>query len=216
MYCLALDEGQVDRAAQLQYLEGKADPGVYPLVVRLLPELGGLDVRFRLPLVDIAIPALKLFKHNLTALGDMNGRVDFLEWSLQKILFNHLDAHFFKLARARPGKASPEKLAKEIELVLSAMAYVGQPDKRGAEQAFRVAATVMGLDELRLLSETDISLPALDVALDKLAKLKPLTKPRLLKACVSSIVQDQKVAPVEVELLRAFSDALDCPMPPVA
>ncbi|GMQ89304.1 MAG: M48 family metallopeptidase [Gammaproteobacteria bacterium] len=224
MYCLALDEGQVDRAAQLQYLEEKADPGVYQLVVSLLPELGGLDARFRLPLVDIAIPALKqlslkqykLFKLNLTALGDMNGRVDFLEWSLQKILFNHLDAHFFKLARARTGKASPEKLAKEIELVLSAMAYVGQPDKRGAEQAFRVAATVMGLDELRLLAETDISLPALDVALDKLAKLKPLAKPRLLKACVSSIVQDQKVAPVEMELLRAFSDVLDCPMPPVA
>jgi len=120
------------------------------------------------------------------------------------------------LARARAGKVSPEKLEKEIELVLSAMAYVGQSDKRGAEQAFRVAATVMGLDELRLLAETDISLPALDAALDKLAKLKPMAKPRLLKACVASIVQDQKVAPVEVELLRAFSDVLDCPIPPVA
>ncbi len=224
MYGLALDKGQVDRAAQLQYLEEKADPGVYQLVTGLLPDLENLDAHFRLPLVDIAIPALKqlslkqykLFKLNLAALGDMNGRVDFLEWSLQKILFNHLDAHFFKLSRARAGKASPDKLAKEIEQVLSAMAYVGQPDKRGAEQAFRVAATVMGLDELSLLAETDISLPALDVALDKLAKLKPLVKPRLLKACVASIVQDQKVAPVEVELLRAFSDVLDCPMPPVA
>ncbi len=106
-----------------------------------------------MPLVDIAIPALKqlsfgqykLFKHNLIALGDMNGRVDFLEWSLQKILFKHLDAHLFKLARARAGKVSPEKLEKEIELVLSAMAYVGQSDKRGAEQAFRVNATTSTL-----------------------------------------------------------------------
>jgi len=75
---------------------------------------------------------------------------------------------------------------------------------------------VLDLDELSLLAETDISLSALDVALDKLAKLNPLVKPRLLKACVASIVQDQKIAPVEVELLRAFSDVLDCPMPPTS
>jgi hypothetical protein len=224
MYCMALDEGQADRARQLSYLEEKADPGVYPLVVGLLPDMDSLDARYRLPLVDIAIPSLKqlsfrqykLFKHNLVALAEMNARVDFLEWSLQKILFNHLDAQFFKLSHARTGNVSAEKLKKEIELILSAMAYVGQPDKRGAEQAFRVATAVLDLGELRLLAETDISLSALDVALDKLVKLKPLVKPRLLKACVASIVQDQKIAPVEVELLRAFSDVLDCPMPPVA
>ena len=224
MYCLALDAGQTDRARQLQYLQEQADPGVYPLVVSLLPEMRGLDARYRLPLVDIAIPALKqlsfkqykLFKQNLTALADMNARVDFLEWSLQKILFNHLDAQFFKLSRARVRYASLAQLSHEIELILSAMAYVGQRDKHGAEQAFRVATAVLDLGGLRLLAETDISLSALDAALDKLAKLKPLVKPRLLKACVASIVQDQRVAPVEVELLRAFSDVLDCPMPPVA
>ena len=79
-----------------------------------------------------------------------------------------------------------------------------------------MAKIVLDIDELRLLAETEISLSALDVALDKLAVLKPLLKPRLLKACVASIVHDQRVAPVEVELLRAFSDVLDCPMPPVA
>jgi Zn-dependent protease with chaperone function len=224
MYCLALDEGQADRFTQMKYLEEKADPGVYTLVLSLLSVIDGLDARFRLPLVDIAIPALKqlsfkqykLFKQNMITLGEMNGRVDFLEWSLQKILFNHLDAQFFKLSRARVRYASLEQLSDELALILSAMAYVGQPDKHGAEQAFRVAKTVLDLDELRLLAETEISLSALDVALDKLAALKPLVKPRMLKACVASIVHDQQVAPVEVELLRAFSDVLDCPMPPVA
>lgn len=223
MYCLALNKEQVDRTAQLKHLQEKADPGVYERVVSLLPDIDNLDAQFRLPLVDMAIPALKqlsfeqykLFKLNLAALGDMDGRVDFLEWALQKVLFNHLDAHFFKLSRTRTGKGSPEKLKKEIEQVLSTLAYAGRADKGGAEQAFKVAATVMGLDEPRLLAEADISLPALDAALDKLAKLKLLVKPRLLKACVASIVQDQKVAPVEIELLRAFADVLDCPMPPV-
>ncbi|MFQ5642774.1 MAG: M48 family metallopeptidase [Thiogranum sp.] len=224
MYCLALDSGPADRDKQLQHLEQQADPGVYPLVIGLLPEMDGLDARFRLPLVDIAIPALKqlslqqykLFKQNLAALAHMNARVDFLEWSLQKILFNHLDAWFFKLTRGPVRHAGLEQLSGEVALVLSAMAYVGQPDRHGAEQAFRVAATVLDLGELKLLKETEISLAALDVALDRLASLKPLVKPRLLKACVASIVQDQRIAPVEMELLRAFSDVLDCPMPPVA
>jgi len=45
--------------------------------------------------------------------------------------------------------------------------------------------------------------------------LKPLVKPQFLKACVASIAHDQIISPVEVELMRAFSDVLDCPMPPV-
>ncbi len=224
MYCLALDKGAEDRDRQLQYLEQQADPGVYPLVLDLLPEVAGLDARFRLPLVDIAIAALKqlslqqyeLFKRNLNALANMNAQVDFLEWSLQKILFNHLDAQFFRLTHAPVRHHDPEQLRGEVTLVLSAMAWVGQPDRHSAEQAFRVAATVLDIGALELLPATEISLTALDVALDRLATLKPLLKPRLLKACVASIVQDQKIAPVEMELLRAFSDVLDCPMPPVA
>ena len=155
----ALDEGQVDRAAQLQYLEEKADPGVYKLVVSLLPDTGSLDARFRLPLVDIAIPALKqlslkqykLFKLNLTALGDMNGRVDFLEWSLQKILFNHLDAHFFKLTRARAGGVSPEKLAKAVFDLLGnkARLMIMGEKNRGLYQ--KGAAKILALNVLSLI-----------------------------------------------------------------
>ena len=43
--------------------------------------------------------------------------------------------------------------------------------------------------------------------------MKPLQKPKLLKACAACIAADEKVTADEMELLRAFSSLLDCPMP---
>ncbi len=96
------------------------------------------------------------------------------------------------------------------------MAYAGQQNQGDVEKAFDSAVQTLELNGLALLARNEIGLSRLDLALEKLARLKPLAKPQLLKACVASIVHDQRVSPVEVELLRAFSDVLDCPMPPVA
>src|SRR3972149_1394577 len=106
IYSLALDKGQEVRARQLKQLRDHADPDVYALTLTLMPQMDELDIKFRLPVIDIAIPALKQlslsqyksFKGNLVALIEMDSRVDLLEWSLQKILFRHLAGQFFKLA----------------------------------------------------------------------------------------------------------------------
>jgi len=223
IYSLVLDKGKEVRAQQLRQLQDHADPDVYALTRTLLPEMDKLDIKYRLPVIDIAIPALKQlslgqyksFRLNLIALIEMDSRVDLLEWSLQKILFNHLDGQFFKLAQVKPRYSHPAQLKKEIELILSVMAHAGQQSQSDAEKAFDSAAQALELSGLELLAKSEISLSDLDHSLEKLAKLKPLAKPRILKACATSIVHDRKVSPVEVELLRAFSDVLDCPMPPV-
>jgi hypothetical protein len=59
------------------------------------------------------------------------------------------------------------------------------------------------------------SLPALDRALDRLARTAPTIKRRVLDACAACIACDGVVTLYEAELLRAISDALDCPMPPL-
>jgi Zn-dependent protease with chaperone function len=223
IYSLVLDKGQEVRAKQLKQLHDHADPDVYALTLALMPEMSGLDIKYRLPLIDITIPALKqlsvsqykAFRLNLIALIEMDSKVDLLEWSLQKILFNHLDGQFSKLPHTQARYSRPAQVKKEIELILSVMAYAGQQNQSDAEKAFDSAAQALELSELALRARSEIRLSGVDAALEKLAGLKPLAKPRLLKACVASIVHDQRVSPVEVELLRAFSDVLDCPMPPV-
>jgi hypothetical protein len=223
IYSLLLDDESEIRAKQIQQLKNHADPDVYALTLKLMMQIHELDARFNLVLIDIAIPALKqlslsqykTFKNNLDVLIEMDGRVDLMEWSLQKILLNHLDGHFFKLKHEKPRYAHPKQVKKEIEMMLSVMAYAGHRKQDEAEQAFQAAAKTLELKNLKLLSHKNISVDGLDKALKKLAKLKPLMKPRILKACAASVVHDQQVLPVEVELLRAFSDVLDCPMPPV-
>jgi len=223
IYSLVLDPGREVRGRQLKHLQEFADPDVFVLTQKLIPEMDELDIKYRLPLIDIVIPALKQlsisqyksFRENLIALIEMDSRVDLLEWSLQKILFNHLDGQFFKLTHTKARYSHLGQLKKEIELILSIMAYAGHQDQNSIEEAFSAATETLKFSGLQLGAKNEISLSDLDRALQKLAKLKPLAKPQLLKACAASVVRDQKISPVEIELLRAFSDVLDCPMPPI-
>jgi len=221
-YSLLLDKGQEVRARQLKQLQNHADPDVYALALALTPQMDALDIKFRLPLIDIAIPALKQlslsqyksFRENLTALIEMDSRVDLQEWSLQKILFNHLDGQFSRLAPTTARYSEPGKMKKETEVMLSAMAHAGARSDGNVEEAFRAAAETLGASGLALIPKDRFSASDLDLALEKLEKLKPSAKQRLLRACVSSIFHDRKASVVEVELLRAFAGVLDCPMPP--
>ncbi|MBI4195632.1 MAG: M48 family metallopeptidase, partial [Betaproteobacteria bacterium] len=222
IYSLVLDKRQEVRPRQLKQLREHADPDVYALTLTLMPQMDELDVKYRLPVIDIAVPALKqlslsqykLFRGNLIALIEMDSRVDLLEWSLQKIVFNHLDGQFFKLAPMKARYSDPGQLKKEIELVLSVMAQAGAQNQSGMEEAFAAAAQTLESSGLALLAKNQIRISDLDLALEKLEKLKPLAKSRLLKACVASIAHDQRASAVELELLRAFAGVLDCPMPP--
>jgi len=223
IYSMVLDPEEKVRGRQLARLQKYADPDVFVLTHKLLSEMGGLDIKYRLPIIDIAIPALKqlsldqyqVFRDNLVTLIEMNSRVKLLEWSLQKILFNHLDGQFFKLAHTKMRYSHAGQLKKEIELILSVMAYVGHKDQNEIEAAFVAATKNLECGRLQLVARNEISFSDLDRSLQKLEKLKPLAKPQLLKACAASVTYDQKISSVEVELLRAFSDVLGCPMPPV-
>jgi hypothetical protein len=70
--------------------------------------------------------------------------------------------------------------------------------------------------ELQLLPKEAGGLAALDKAVDRLRNLKPLQKPRLLKALVRCVRSDGVVTSSEAELLRAIGAVLDCPVPPLA
>jgi Zn-dependent protease with chaperone function len=223
IYSLVLDQGQAVRGRQLVHLQKYADQDVFVLMHKLLSEMVGLDIKYRLPIIDIAIPALKqlslnqyqAFRDNLVVLIEMDSRVDLLEWSLQKILFTHLDGHFLKLVHTKTRYTHAGQLKKEVELMLSVMAYAGDQDQNEIEAAFAAATKAFDFGGFQLVAKNEISLSVMDRSLQKLETLKPLAKLQLLKACATSVVHDQKISPVEVELLRAFSDVLGCPMPPI-
>ena len=223
IYCLVIDDKQANiRDKQIHRIREMGDAGIFELVRKLLGAVQALDIRFRLPLIDMTLPSLRLlskeqyllFKKNLLFLIQADNRIDLFEWSLQKILFHHLDPEF-----DRPGKKvakfrSYKVVKKHIDVLISMLVYATVQDKTEIKVTFSHAEQELGLTNLVLLSRQEINIKNLDLAVENLALLKPLLKPRLLKACLIVITQDQKYSPDEMELIRAIGDVLDCPVPP--
>jgi Zn-dependent protease with chaperone function len=223
IYCLIIDDKNAEiRDKQLLRLKELGDAGIFERVEHLLGAVQALGIKFRLPLIDMALPSLRqlskapylLFKKNLMFLIRADNRIDMFEWSLQKILFHHLDAEF-----GRPGKkvakyGSFKVVKKHIDVLVSMLVYSCVKGQAEMAAAFASAEQELGLANLVLLPREQINLDNLDKAVEKLALLKPLLKPRLLKACLAVITQDQKYSPDEMELMRAIGDVLDCPLPP--
>jgi Zn-dependent protease with chaperone function len=225
IYCFVINKDAAVQQLQLQHIKEHGDQGIHDITKKLLPVVASLGAEFRLPLIDAGMGALRqlsprqyqLFKKNLDALIKADNKMSLFEWALQKIVFHYLDAEFVnhgifsrtaKYTRIQP-------LKHEIAVVLSLLAYAEHKNEADIKQAFHAGNTQLADVKLELLPKSTINLTSLNDAIDKLNLLKPLVKPQVLKACAACIGSDKKVSASERELLRAFSAALDCPMPPL-
>ncbi|MDA0230365.1 MAG: M48 family metallopeptidase [Proteobacteria bacterium] len=221
IYSLMLDSDRLIRERQFTHLTEHAEPDVVALTRTFMAEMAGLDITYRSTLIIMAVPGLKqlsvdqyrVFRKNLTALIETDAEVDMLEWVLRKILFSHLEEHFSGPMRRKSPTYRLDRYCKEVALILSALAHAGHQARVDIEEAFTAASEKLSNSEISLVEKNQISLAALDRALDRLTRLAPEDKPRLLKACAASVLNDQIILPVELKLLRAFSGVLDCPMP---
>jgi hypothetical protein len=218
-----LIELQKDKAAATSALRQYADPNMHDLFVKYLPDLINMGDRFKLPLLELCINALRdlspnqfvQFKQAVHHIIVSDKSVNLKEWVIQRLLIQQLDEHFGFRKPARGKYKSLDVVKTEVETVLSLIAYVEHTDDNEAGAAFAAGAAEAGVEALDMLARKDIKLKSLNHALDNLAQLKPLVKPRLLKACVAIILQDGKTTIKGIELVRTISTCLDCPMPPI-
>jgi hypothetical protein len=223
VYALLLDHEATPRQRQLGHLEGAADPGVYEETLRLMPLVDGLDMRARLPLLDMSLPALRglvpaqydLFKQNVAELVQADDEIDLFEWSLHRILLHDLEAHFVKRRPPRVRHRTLASVQVHSELLLSMLAYAGHRDLESARHGFEQAKRTLRLPKARLRPVDDLQFSALDAALAALEEAAPKVKRQVLRAAVTCIAADRTVTATEAELLRAMSASLGCPMPPL-
>lgn len=219
---LLLHQEPTIRAQQLQSLSSSLALDVVRLIERLAPAIDGLDARVRLPLVDLALPALaalsppqyQQFIKAFRALAAADGQLDLFEWVLSQIVIRHLQPHFGKAHAVSTGRMSLERLSAPCAVVLSAIAYAGNSDKK-AQQAFAAAADQLPKVPLKLLARSAAGLPQLRQALNAIAQATSRAQGDLVDACAASISADGNATIEEVELLRGVSDLLGCPMPPL-
>lgn len=221
IYCLLLDSRSEIAEQQWRQLQQHADPMVYQLT-RQLYRSEIVQPEMRLPLLDLCLPALKqlsqpqyrVFKSNLALLMKADNRIELYEWALYRIVLHHMEPKPVDLLNS--GRVGSFKtVAKATGLVLSALASAGAESEEAAMAAFANGKELIGLPRLRFIRPGQYRLQDLSRAVTILNRLKPLLKPRLLKALCGSVSHDGVIKPLEVELVRAFADALDCPMPPL-
>ncbi len=214
---------QKDKTAAASALQKHADPHMQKLSVKLLPELESLQDKFKLPLLELSINALRdlspnqfvQFKQAVHNIIISDGSVNLKEWIVQRLLIQQLDEHFGFRKPARARYKTLGLVKTEVETLLSLIAHVEHSDDDEARAAFAHGADETGVANLEIMARKDFRLEALNHALDTLAQLRPLAKPRMLKACVAVILQDGKTTTRGMELVRTISTCLDCPMPPL-
>lgn len=177
--------------------------------------LAALDPGLRLPLIDLAIPALKRldkkqfkrFRDNLESFIQMDQNVELLEWTLLRIIDRNVMG-----AAPVTFKFNLGECANEIATLLGVLATVGQ---QRPDLARKTLAHAWVLFTFSAPENISLDLNTLDTALQCLRQLKPEEKPLLLRAMARCIEHDGKVSAAEAELMRAVADLLDCPMPPL-
>jgi Zn-dependent protease with chaperone function len=221
----ALDAGTVARAQRL--IDNLPEPlrdalhrpeGAKAAVLGLLQpgsDVARLDAKLHLPLVDLALPALKqmdeparkAFLVEVEAAIRADQRVSLREFVLLSLLRHQL-APPAPVAEGR----RLEALRDEAVLLLSLIAHAGRAESAAA---FRAGAGQIGLREAQLVARESITPEAADAALDRLRGLAPLAKALLVKAMFAAANADGDLQLAEVELLRLAGAVLECPLPPL-
>lgn len=221
VYALILSREPATLQKQLTHLEQSGSPQLPESVRDTAARLQALAPELKLPLLDLALPAMRAmskpdylaFKNNVRALVEADARIDLFEYALQRMLFRNL-APYFEKKTGTPGHISnPASIAGECRTLLSTLAYYGAGEPVKAEAAFNAGWTVFSDSPVKICAIAECGLTQVDEALSTLSDASLPLKRRILDACVETISFDNHATLAETQLLRAVADSLDCPMP---
>src|SRR6185436_12644876 len=171
---------------QLKGLAQRTNSTIYGKTVALFPEVAPIAARTRLPLVNLALPALRQlrsdefaqFSRTLQWLIESDRQIDLFEFVLQKIIRRHLESHFHRTRPATVQYYSIKPLVPDASVVLTALANVSSGDPAEVEKAFLTGAPYLRAPDgdSQLLSREACGLAEIDAALNRLALAVPQIK----------------------------------------
>ncbi|MEY2429590.1 MAG: hypothetical protein QOJ40_2475 [Verrucomicrobiota bacterium] len=225
VYALLIGSDPDLRKKQLELLSQNTSEGVREETERLLPEVASVAVHAKMPLVDLALPALRNFSagqyeeftNAIKIIIESDNQIDLFEYVLQKVVLRHLDPHFNGARKPVIQYYALKPLVPDCSVILSALAYVGQDDPEKIRAAFQQGAELLSYNaqaEVTLVTPAQCDLSQVDAALNRLTQAAPQIKKNVLTACAQTVAADGVIQEMEAELLRAVADTLDCPMPP--
>jgi Zn-dependent protease with chaperone function len=217
MVALLLAEPQEAMARQVQALSE-------PLAARVRevePLTRRLGVAFHLPVIDLALPAMKTASEPakkellaaLEAVVNADRRVSLHEFVVLALVREQL------APVSRPSQTKRlSELKVEAATILALVAHAGtRVDATGEREAAVLAAmhagaAVMGIPERAAVA---LSVDLANAALVALRSLSPMEKGVLVKGLFAAVTHDGTIRVAEAELMRLVGAVLDCPLPPL-
>jgi hypothetical protein len=220
LVALLLAEPEAARQRQLQAIPGVA---IAERVRAAAPLTRGLGLAYHLPVVDLALSALKRVQAAakieilaaLEAVVNADRRVSLHEFVVLALVRSHL--------APQPRSAETKKireLAAEAATVLALVAYAGtRADTTGArdaalQAAIRAGAANLGISD-SVPSPASLTLASASAALEALRGLAPMQKGLLVKGLFAAVTVDGTIRVAEAGLMRVVGAVLDCPLPPL-
>jgi hypothetical protein len=215
---LLLDANPEIQQRQLQVIRLNLDSATELAALHAVGAIGSLGDGAKLPLVDVALPALRRLSSRqaeeflavVQRLIEVDRRVTLLEYAIKRVIERQLSPPNAQ-SDAAPRFLTIASMRNELMFVLSAFAQLSASDP---EAAFQRGARVVDPNRPGQMLRVE-GLGTVDAAFKRLAMAGPVVKQKIIEAAVQTISADGQVSPAEFELLRATAAALDVPIPPM-
>ncbi len=208
---------------QLKLVEEQLGAERAKIIARLHDEAASMRPDYRLPLLEIAFPALRLrpaaqleyLVELASRLIDVDGRVDLYEYCFYRVLRIGLGQAVDPARQHGPRHRAKRELRQAATDLLTVVADYGHRDSTSAARAFEAGLAFFGkwAQDRRFESKERYSLRALERSLDLLTGLNGKGRRVVVRAVTAVAVHDNLVTTAETELIRTVCASLDVPLP---
>ena len=219
---LLMADHEQARAAQHAELARHHGQELADAALREAQELAGLHPLLRVPLAEIAFPALKARseaerRNILVAVSGLihaDNTITVQEYCIARLIYSEL----YESMQPKPARHSGRETAAarwaEIATLLAVLAQAGS-DPAVAERAFAAGLAQILPGRTLPYAPPPNGVLALENGWAALDALRPEDKQRLVSAIVATIAYDQTMSVAESELLRTICALIHCPIPPL-
>lgn len=218
LYALVLAAPQQDATVN-KALKSMFAPPFLGRLISLRSQIMTMPIALRLPLLDLLMPSLQHLPsaEQTNVLSTLNGVIGAdKRYTLSECAYFLLAEKYLK-PRKRPRATvnSIHKIEQPVARVFVALARASRTDEATQRKHFENAMRCLGLTHATASFDSPPSADQLIESMHALAHLSPVLQQSLIDNAIDMVIADQQIHLTEIELLRAFCEMLDCPMPPV-
>ena len=157
---------------------------------------------------------LQQFSLVVDGLITMDQKIDLFEWSIQKVVFNHLNLEEKSISHNPHGSSALAGQVSTCSVFLAALAHYGG-EQMNAEDAFNRGVKLLNpKNTIQLPTIESCTIEELEKSLPRLQKLSASAKRTFLTACLATAEHDQQISETEFLILRGLAAAISCPLGP--